>query len=456
MKVRVADSYGTTAPGDWKRLRVGAGPFRLDWLLEHEPLPDGADAIGFLDEQRDGPFRAWRHEHRFVDVGPDSCLLEDRLAYRLPLGKVGDAVAGRRVRKQLDEVFGFRHRRSQLDLSRHASYGGASLTFVVSGAAGMVGGQLVAFLRAGGHTVHRLVRRKPAAADEIYWDPRTGVIDAAALEGMDAVVHLAGESIASGRWTKDRKKRILTSRIDGTRLLSETIAKLKRPPSVLVCASATGYYGSRGGELLTETSPSGDGFLAGVCREWEAATAPAMSAGIRVVHPRFGVVLAGNGGLLSRVTGLFRAGLGGRLGDGDQYLSWIALDDLLSVIHRAIVDPSLNGPINAVAPNPVTNREFTATLARVLGRPAVLPAPASALRLALGGMADELLLTSQRALPARLTEAGFQFAFPALEGTLRHELGRVGGGHPGLVIPPVVRASTVLGDPVLAESRDAA
>jgi uncharacterized protein (TIGR01777 family) len=456
MDVRIAAARGTTAPGDWKRLRVGAGPFGFDWTLVHQPLPEGTNAIGFLDEQRNGPFRAWRHEHRFVDAGRDNCVLEDRLAYRLPLGKLGNVVAGGRVKAQLADVFDFRHRRFQLDLSHHAAYRGAPLKIAVTGASGLVGQHLVAFLRAGGHSVYRLVRHAPAASGEIYWNPQVGEIDAAAMEGMDAVVHLAGESIASGRWTKDRKRRILASRVEGTRLLADTLARLKAPPSVFVSASATGYYGNRGEEFLTEASASGEGFLAAVCREWEAAALPATSAGIRVVWPRFGIVLAGNGGLLDRVTPLFRLGLGGRLGDGKQYLSWIALDDLLYVIHRAIVDRLLSGPINAVAPNPVTNRDFTATLARVLGRPAVLPAPASALRLALGGMADELLLTSQRALPARLTEVGFQFAFPVLEDALRQELGRVRGRHPRHGTPAAGREPSLLSGPAPADARDAA
>jgi uncharacterized protein (TIGR01777 family) len=350
----------------------------------------------------------------------------------------------------------FRHRRSQHDVRRHAAYGGDPLAIVVSGASGLVGRQLVAFLRSGGHTVYRLVRRTPAAQDEISWDPQAGKIDAAALEGMNAIVHLAGESIADGRWTHARKQRILASRVDGTRLLAETIARLRMPPSVFVSASATGYYGNRGDELLTERSGSGAGFLADVCRAWEAATAPATSAGVRVVSPRFGVVLAGNGGLLKRVGNLFRLGVGGRLGDGDQYFSWIALDDLLYVIHRAITDPSLSGPINAVAPNPITNREFTATLGRVLGRPAIFPAPERALRLVFGGMADDLLLTSQRTIPTRLIDSGFDFAFPTLEDALRHELGRTREPHRHVATLPAPQPASRPGEPDIDEPRDAA
>lgn len=428
MDVRVADSRGTTAPGDWKRLRIRKGPIGLNWTLAHRALPPDSGASGFLDEQIAGPFRSWRHEHRFTADGEDACVLEDVLTYQLPLGGLGSMVAGRRVKRQLDELFAFRHRRTQLDLTRHSGYGGAPLGIVISGASGLVGRHLANFLATGGHSVYRLVRHKPTADDEIYWNPMTGEIDATALEGMDAVVHLAGESIADGRWTGDRKTRILNSRLDGTRLLSETIARLHTPPAVLVSASATGFYGDRGAELLTEDSENGDGFLAGVCHTWERATAPAEAAGIRVVTPRFGVVLAGSGGLLARVGRLFRMGLGGRLGDGNQFIGWIALDDLLGILHRAIIDSTLSGAVNAVAPEPVTNREFTEVLGRVVGRPAVVPAPAFGLRLAFGDLADELLLASQRALPERLTDASFAFAFPRIEDALRHELGRSEGG----------------------------
>jgi hypothetical protein len=456
MDVRVAASSGATTPGDWKRLRVGFGPFGTAWTLAHHSLPEGDDALGFLDEQHHGPFRTWRHEHRFVAVDDKTSILEDRLAYQLPLGTLGDAIAGRRVTAHLDDVFGFRHRRTQLDLSHHAAYRGAPLSIVVSGSSGLVGRQLVAFLRSGGHTVYRLVRRNPVAPDEISWDPQAGEIDAAAMDGMDAIVHLAGESIAGGRWTKQRMRHILASRVEGTRLLADTIAQLKAPPRVLVSASAVGYYGSRGDELLTEESNQGEGFLADVCRAWEEAAAPARSVGVRVVSPRFGVILAGNGGMLARVTPLYRLGLGGRIGNGEQYLSWVALGDAIYALHRAVVDPSLRGPINVVAPHPVTNREFTATLGMVLGRPAVLPAPTGALRLAFGEMADQVLLTSQRAIPARLTDHGHEFAFLTLEDTLRHELGRLRGSHRSRAIPSATHDATFLRPAIDEDSREAA
>jgi uncharacterized protein (TIGR01777 family) len=258
---------------------------------------------------------------------------------------------------------------------------------------------------------------------------------------MDAVIHLAGASIASGRWTAARKAAILSSRLQGTSLLAKTLARLQHPPRVLISASGIGYYGDGGNTPLPEESPPGTGFLADVCRSWEQATAPASEAGIRVVLPRLGVVMAGRGGLLARMAPAFRFGLGGPLGNGEQFMSWIALDDLLGVLLQAIADDRLAGPVNAVAPQAVTNRAFAETLGRVLGRPAMLRAPALALRLAGGELADELILASQLARPARLEEAGYAFAFPALEDALRHELGRFGEYRSAEVPGPLPRAA---------------
>jgi uncharacterized protein len=256
----------------------------------------------------------------------------------------------------------------------------------------------------------------------ISWDPDAGTIDAAALEGVDAVVHLAGESIAALRWTRSVKERIRRSRVDGTRLLAETLGRLTRRPQVLVSASAVGYYGDRGDELLTEESPPGSGFLAEVCREWEAAADPARAAGIRVVHPRLGVVLAGQGGALPRMAIPFRLGVGGVIGSGRQYWSWIEVADLARAIELCLALDTLSGPVNTVAPTPVTNREFTRGLGRVLGRPTLVPLPALAVRLLLGEMGGALLLDSARSLPRRLARAGFRFRHPDLESALRAAL----------------------------------
>ncbi len=298
----------------------------------------------------------------------------------------------------------------------------------VTGSTGLVGAALTVALARGGHRVVRLVRSGTATQapgeHTVRWDPDRGTIDAAGLEGVDAVVHLAGESIASGRWTAAKRRRIRDSRVGATRVLAEALAGLERPPATLVAASAVGYYGDRGDEVLREESPPGGGFLADVCREWEAAAAPAARRGLRVVHMRIGMVLAATGGALAALLPPFRLGLGGPVGSGRQWMSWISLDDLVRAILHALATASLAGPINAVAPAPVTNREFARTLGRVLRRPAVLPLPAGAARLLLGRMADELLLASARVVPARLEAAGFTFGDATLERALRRLLAR--------------------------------
>jgi uncharacterized protein len=302
--------------------------------------------------------------------------------------------------------------------------GAPRLRVAVTGATGLVGSALVAELRAGGHRVDRVSRRPPRpGTTDIHWDPAGGRLDPRALEGADAVVHLAGESIAAGRWTAAAKARIRDSRVGGTRLVADTLARLDRPPRVLVSVSAVGYDGDRGDEPLTEDSRPGAGFLADVARAWEAAADPARAAGIRVVHPRLGLVLAGQGGALPRMALPFRLGLGGVIGSGRQYWSWIALADVVRVIELALALDGLAGPVNAVAPAPATNREFTRVLGRVLARPTLLPLPAPAVRLLMGEMGRALLLDSARVLPRRLEHAGFRFRHPDLEGALRAALG---------------------------------
>jgi hypothetical protein len=296
------------------------------------------------------------------------------------------------------------------------------MQIAVSGSSGLVGSALLPFLTAGGHRVTRLVRRV-AAGDDVAWDIAQGVEDPSRLEGVDAVVHLAGENIAAGRWTAARKEEIRRSRVEGTRRLCESLAKLSHRPKALVSASAVGFYGNRGEEMLREDSAPGSDFLAQVCQAWEAATVPAARAGIRVVHLRFGMILSPAGGALKKMLLPFKMGAGGRIGSGAQFMSWIAIDDAIGAIHHAIVTESLQGPVNAVAPAPVSNAEFTRTLARVLSRPAIAPMPAFAARLAFGEMADALLLASQRVLPTRLQASGYKFRYPELEGALRHLLG---------------------------------
>lgn len=297
------------------------------------------------------------------------------------------------------------------------------MIIAVTGSSGLVGNALVEALEADGHLVRPLVRRPPREGKhEIRWDPAAGTIDAAELTDVDAVVHLAGENIAAHRWTTSFKERIRDSRVRGTQLLCRALAGLASKPTVLVSASAIGYYGTRGDEPVDESSLPGSGFLAEVCQQWEAATTPARDANIRVVNLRIGFVLARQGGGLAKMLTPFRLGLSGVIGSGQQYLSWITLDDLVRAIQFALSAAALSGPVNAVAPEPVTNREFTKTLGRVLRRPTVFPMPAFAARLAFGEMADEMLLGGVRVEPRVLTADRFEFAYPQLEPALRHIL----------------------------------
>jgi uncharacterized protein (TIGR01777 family) len=297
------------------------------------------------------------------------------------------------------------------------------MKILVTGSTGLVGSALVPALTAKGHEVIRLVRSAPKETEgEVYWNPEEGALEASALEGVDAAVHLAGENLAEGRWNEEKKKRIRESRIKGTRLLSEKLSRLEQKPEVLVSASAVGFYGDRADEVLTERSSSGSDFLAEVCREWELATQPASKAGVRVVNLRFGVIFSREGGALQKMLFPFRLGVGGKLGSGHQYMSWVTIDDAVGAILHAIENKSLRGPVNVVAPEAATNQEFTKALGRVLSRPTIISVPAFAARLVFGEMADATLLTSQRVEPALLKESGFVFKYPELEGALRHSI----------------------------------
>ncbi len=296
------------------------------------------------------------------------------------------------------------------------------MKILVAGASGLVGSALIPALESDASEITRLVRSSPKA-NEIEWHPNRGQIDAARLAGFDAIINLAGESIAEGRWTDEKKRKIHDSRVNGTKLLSEAIAKLASKPRVFLCASATGFYGDRDDEILDETSESSSGFLADVCREWEQATEPATKAGVRVVNLRFGPILAREGGMLGKMLTPFKMGMGGKVGSGKQYISWVAIEDVVGAMKLALADGSIHGPLNVVSPNPVRNEEFTKTLGHVLNRPTALAIPAFAARLAFGEMADEMLLVSQRVEPKKLNSAGFHFEYPVLEVALRKYLG---------------------------------
>ncbi|HSE28182.1 MAG TPA: TIGR01777 family oxidoreductase [Gemmatimonadales bacterium] len=418
--VEVLRRSGGITDGGMVELRVGRGPFARRWVARHR---DALAGRGFVDEQVEGPFGSWVHDHRFEPAGGGRTRMLDSVTYTPPLGAAGALADSLLIRRRLLRTFRYRHATLAEDLAAHRRAGLLPRTVAVTGASGLLGSALTAFLTTGGHAVRPLVRRRPGPG-EIAWNPDAGTIDREALEGVDAVVHLAGESIGLGRWDAERKRRIRESRVAGTRLLAEALAGLARKPGVLVSASAIGIYGSRGGEELTEGSAAGTGFLAETGVAWEGAARPAADAGIRVVHPRFGLVLTPAGGGLAQMLPPFELGAGARLGDGRQWMSWVSLDDALGLILHALATPAISGPLNAVAPGTVTNRVFTETLGEVLHRPTLFSAPAAALRLAFGEMADALLLASQRVIPARAGETGYVFRHPDLRGALRHLLGR--------------------------------
>ncbi|WP_224372939.1 TIGR01777 family oxidoreductase [Hyalangium versicolor] len=407
-------------------LRTRIGPVAPRWEARHTKYIEGSL---FQDEQVSGPFARWVHTHRFWPEPPSSSVLEDEVVYTPPMGVAGRAFGGGIIRRKLERMFAYRHAVTREDLRRHAAFSGQGpLTVAVTGSTGLIGGALVPFLTTGGHRVRRLVRGRPnAERGDVAWNPAKGELDVAALEGVDAVVHLAGENVAQ-RWTPQAKESILRSRTEGTRVLCEGLARLQKKPKVLVCLTGTGFYGNRGDELLTEVSAPGEGFLASVCLEWEAATAAAEEAGIRVVHLRTGVVLDARGGALAKMVPPFLMGGGGPVGGGQQWMSWIALEDVVGLTHFALFTPELRGPVNGVSPQAVRQGDFARTLGRVLSRPAVFPLPAAAVRALFGEMGKETLLTGAHVSPELAERHGYPFMLPELESALRFTLGRTTQG----------------------------
>jgi hypothetical protein len=388
------------------------GPLRTRWLGHHTwcERPDG-----FIDVADQGPFASWTHTHRF-EPDETGTRMTDRIDWVAPLGPLGWA-GHPMIRQRLARTFAWRHERIARDLARHREVDAPPLRIAMTGSTGLVGTALSAFLTTGGHTVVPLTRDRQG--DGIFWDPLGGEVGPG-LADVDAVVHLAGAPIAGGRWTEAYKASIRDSRVVGTQTLVRALADL--PPKVFVSTSAVGFHGDRGDAILTEESPPGQGFLADVCQAWEAATDPLRAAGWRVAVVRTGLVISGAGGLLEPLLPLFRLGLGGRLGDGQQWMSCIHIDDLVALYHH-LLTRELEGVFHGTGPTPVTNADFTRILARALRRPALAPAPAFALRLALGReKADELLLAGQRAVPARALDSGFRFDAPTLADALAFEL----------------------------------
>ena len=424
-RVEVVEEPGEISDGARAVIRTKViGPISAAWIAEHKDCIAGKS---FTDVQLKGPFAQWTHVHTFSAIDETSCTLDDSIDYRLPLGFLGKIFGGGFVRTKLDRTFRYRHAVTKMDLERQATEPGAdnkAMTLLVTGATGMVGSALEGYLRMRGHHVRRVTRR-PTRPDDVRWNPRKGEFDLPRDTTIDAVVHLAGENVAGGRWNEARRQRIIESRRQGTQLLCETISKLNRPPSVLISASGVNYYEAGTKMPVDESAPRGTGFLSDVCEIWESGTSAAEAAGIRTVHLRIGVILSPAGGALAKMLPAFQLGAAGRLGAGTQRMAWISLDDVIDIIHRATQDGRYTGAINAVAPDIITNSDFTRTLAETLHRPAILPIPAIALQLALGEqMANETLLADLAIAPGKLEALGYPFRFPKLDSALTYMLGR--------------------------------
>lgn len=424
--LRIRSWSGGIQEGGRLVFQINAAPgLWITWDALHTGYIEGRQ---FSDRQLRGPFADWFHTHACLPhpADPARSILHDSIHYRLPLGPLGALLGGRKLRADLDRMFAFRHRRTAIDCQRHHQFAHfGRIRVALSGSTGLLGSALVPFLLNGGHTVDRFVRPATSLPPDgldtgrIDWDLRAR-LDPARLEGLDAVVHLAGAPIAS-RWNKARKAMIRDSRVGSTWRLAEALAQLRRPPRVLLVASGVNIY-HPSGLPVAEDGPLGRGFLADVARDWEAAAEPARKAGVRVVHLRLGVVLGAKGGMLARLRPLFNAGLGATLGDGRQILPWVALEDAVGAIHHALFDATLAGPLNITAPHPASNADFARALAHTLRRPLLLRAPPALLHAAAGELAATML-ESQHILPARLQQAGFHFHLPTLADALGYELG---------------------------------
>lgn len=414
--VVILDHPGHIRDGARVELAVRLGPLRPRLVFRHEGYASGRE---FTDRMERGPFRVWRHRHLFQEAGA-KCRLEDGIEWELPGGGWANRLAAPWLEKKLDRLFRYRHAVTLMDLTAPPV---KPMKFLLSGSGGLVGGALGAYLETRGHRVTRLVRRAAERPGEVSWSPEEGLLEPEKLEGHDAVAHLGGSPIAR-RWTRDVQVDIRRSRVPATRLLAERLAGLKSPPRVLLTASGVNFYGTQRDFAADENSPRGDGFLAEICRDWEAATEAAAKGGIRVCAMRFGAVLSPAGGALAKLLPVFQAGLGGPAGGGRQMMSWIALDDAVRAIEWVAEREAVTGPVNVVAPAPVENREFSRILGQVLGRPSVAPVPALALRAMFGKMAGETILSDLPVEPRKLQEAGFVWQFPELEGALRHMLGK--------------------------------
>jgi len=432
MEVKCIEHTGGIKDGARVVLLLQKGPVRLPWILGHKNYVANER---FVDYQIAGPFEYYEQIHETRAEG-DGTLLIDHAEFRVPMGLAGRIFGGNLIKADLARLFRYRHSLTAADLGLQKKYGGRPLNILVSGGSGLIGSHLIPFLTTQGHKVVQLVRRSSkndkapmTTVQEILWDPENKTIAEPLPEDLDGVVHLSGFNVAEQSWSAGVKRAIEETRVESTAYIVQLFGAMKSPPPVFVCASAMDFYGDRGVEPVTEESSAGEGFLADVCKRWEAAANNACTIksstgkNIRVVNLRVSAVLSPKGGALAKLLPVFNAGGGGPVGSGDQYFSWISMDDMLGCVYHALVDETVSGPLNAVAPECPTNKQFASTLARVLGRPAILPLPAAAVQVLFGEMGEALLLASRRLLPQKLKQSGYQFLDPELGEALKYMLG---------------------------------
>lgn len=392
-------------------LKLKWGAFRCQWILEHRDFILNRE---FSDVQIKGPFRHYLHRHQFSPINSISSILRDDIDFSFAF-----PFLNKKIQEELLRFFSWKHAVLKEDLKLIERYPKNPLRILISGSSGFIGSRLKVFLQLAGHEIVRLVRRREELAeDAIYWDPTHGLLRKEDFEGFDAAIHLAGAGIAQGRWTKKKKDHLFLSRCRDTWLLSQVLCRLYQPPKFLLCASAIGFYGDRGSEELNELSPQGNGFFADLCGKWEKSTEAIENRGTRVVHARFGVVLSAKGGMLKKMLFPIRLGMGGKMGSGKQWVSWIGIDDLLGACYHCLLNEKISGPVNFTAPSPVKQIEFVQALANKLNRPAFFHLPAWFLKMALGEMAREAILPSQNVKPANLLKTGYVFRYPDLKTAL--------------------------------------
>ena len=421
-EIRADDSLDV---GSQRVFRFPMGPLNMTWVAEHTAYNPPSF---FSDKMVKGPFWSWSHDHHLSESEGVTKVVDD-VAYQVPFGPLGNLVdrilGGMLVRGRISRMFTARELRLKRDLKRHSDFSGKKRKrILVAGSSGMIGTQLVAFLDTGGHEVWRMVRREVSEGkNEVFWDPSSGELYVRILEGFDAIIHLGGEGIGDKRWSKKRKLLIKDSRVNSTRILCDAICSMKNKPECFILASAIGWYGDRGEEELSEDSSIGEGFLPEVCQEWEAAASKVEDSGVRTVFLRSGIVLAATGGALGKMLLPFKFGAGGPMGGGRQWMSWVSLDDEIYAIHHLLMNGASKGAYNITAPQPVRQKSFAKTLGKVLRRPAFAPLPGFAVKILFGEMGEKLTLDSQRVIPSRLEEEGYEFLHNDLESALRDSLG---------------------------------